>query len=47
MLIKPIGVIYAAGYYPDPLLVTTNWEESANAINVNYTGAVSLLGIIA
>jgi decaprenylphospho-beta-D-erythro-pentofuranosid-2-ulose 2-reductase len=47
MTIKPIGVIYAAGYYPDPLLVATNWEESANTINVNYAGAVSLLSIIA
>jgi len=44
--IKPIGVIYAAGYYPDPLSVMTNWKESSNAINVNYAGAVSLLNII-
>ena len=47
MVIKPIGVIYAAGYYPDPFLVTSNWKESANAINVNYAGAVSLLNIMA
>ena len=46
MIIKPIGVIYAAGYYPDPLSAVTNWKESANAINVNYAGAVSLLNII-
>ena len=46
MTIKPIGVIYAAGYYPDPLSAITNWKESANAINVNYAGAVSLLNII-
>jgi len=46
MTIKPIGVIYAAGYYPDPLLAGTNWKESANTINVNYAGAVSLLNII-
>ena len=46
MTIKPIGVIYAAGYYPDPLLAGTNWKESTNTINVNYAGAVSLLNII-
>jgi len=46
MTIKPIGVIYAAGYYPNPFSAITNWEESANTISVNYAGAVSLLNII-
>ena len=46
MAIKPAGIIYVAGYYPDPSKACIDWSESANTINVNYTGAVSLLNII-
>ncbi len=46
MVIKPIGVIYVAGYYPDPHKALGDWKESSNTINVNYAGAVSLLNII-
>ena len=46
IMVKPIGVIYIAGYYPDPSKAIIDWNESMNTISVNYAGAVSLLNII-
>ncbi len=43
--IKPIGIIYVAGYYPDQNKALLNWEETSNAININYVGALSLLNL--
>ena len=44
---KPFGVIAAAGYMQDQQQCQYNWQESLNTINVNFTGAVSLLNIVA
>ena len=44
---KPLGTIVVSGYMADQKLCEENWAESLNTINVNYTGAVSILNIIA
>ena len=44
---KPIGVILVAGFYPEQKKAAINWETSLRSINVNYTGPVSILNIIA
>lgn len=44
---KPSGVVVAAGYMLDQTSVQNNWHQSLNTINVNFTGAVSILNIIA
>ena len=45
--IKPTGVIYLAGYYPDLILSTSIWSECLKTIEVNYLGCVSMLNIVA
>ena len=44
--IKPIGVIYLAGYYPDIPLSTSKWSETLRTVEINYLGCMSLLNII-
>lgn len=44
---KPLGVIVVSGYMTKQHKAQKEWSESLNTINVNYTGAVSLLNIIA
>jgi len=44
---KPFGVIVVSGYMTEQHKAQKEWSESLNTINVNYTGAVSLLNIIA
>lgn len=44
---KPQGVIVAAGYMADQVATQCDWPETLNTINVNYTGAVSILNIVA
>ncbi len=44
---KPLGVIIVSGYMNEQRVVEKDWNESLNTINVNYTGAVSILNIIA
>jgi decaprenylphospho-beta-D-erythro-pentofuranosid-2-ulose 2-reductase len=44
---KPDVVIYVIGYMNDNEKVSRNWNESLKTINSNYTGAVSILNIIA
>jgi short-subunit dehydrogenase len=44
---RPLGVIVVSGYMTDQNIVQSDWSESLNTINVNYTGAVSILNIIA
>lgn len=44
---KPEGVIVVSGYMTEQKIAQENWEESLNTINVNYTGAVSFLNIVA
>ena len=43
---KPLGVIVAAGYMAEQKEAQNDWDKSLNMINVNYTGAISLLNII-
>ena len=44
---KPLGVIVVSGYMNEQKIVQKDWLESLNTINVNYTGAVSILNIVA
>jgi len=44
---KPLGVIVVSGYMVAQKKAQKDWDESLLTINVNYTGAVSLLNIIA
>jgi len=44
---KPLGVVVVSGYMNEQKVCQENWDESLNTINVNYTGAVSILNIIA
>ncbi len=44
---KPIGAIVVSGYMNEQKICEQNWDESLNTINVNFTGAVSILNIIA
>jgi short-subunit dehydrogenase len=44
---SPLGVIVAAGYMPIQNDAQNDWIETLNTINVNYTGIVSILNIIA
>lgn len=44
---KPDVSIYVIGYMNDNEEVMRNWKESLKTINANYSGAVSILNIIA
>ena len=44
---KPLGVIVVAGYMTEQKNAQNEWDKSLNTINVNFTGAVSILNIIA
>lgn len=44
---KPLGVVLVAGYMNEQKVCEENWDETFNTINVNYTGAVSILNIVA
>ena len=44
---KPDVSIYVIGYMNDNEKVINDWQESLKTINTNYTGAVSILNIIA
>jgi decaprenylphospho-beta-D-erythro-pentofuranosid-2-ulose 2-reductase len=44
---KPDVTVYVIGYMNDNEKVITDWDESLRTINTNYTGAVSILNIIA
>lgn len=44
---KPLGVIVVAGYMAEQKDCANDFEKTLNTINVNYTGAVSILNIIA
>lgn len=43
---KPLGVIIVAGYMAEQKDCQSDFVKTLNTINVNYTGAVSLLNII-
>lgn len=44
---KPDVCIYVIGYMNDNEKVISNWNETSKTIHSNYTGAVSILNIIA
>ena len=44
---RPLGVIVVSGYMNEQHIVEKDWGETLNTINVNYTGALSLLNIVA
>ncbi len=44
---KPLGVVVVSGYMVEQKKAQKEWDESLQTINVNYTGAVSILNIIA
>ncbi len=44
---KPDVTIYVIGYMKDNENVISDWKESEQTINANYTGAVSILNIVA
>lgn len=44
---KPLGVIVVSGYMAEQKSAQKEWNETLQTINVNYTGAVSILNIIA
>jgi len=44
---KPDVTVYVIGYMNDNERVIRNWNETVKTINANYTGAVSILNIIA
>jgi short-subunit dehydrogenase len=43
---KPFGTIIVAGYMADQKECENNFAKTLNTINVNYTGAVSILNIV-
>ncbi|MEJ7914483.1 MAG: SDR family oxidoreductase [Chitinophagaceae bacterium] len=45
--VKPLVVVYVIGYMNDNDIVRNNWNETLQTINTNYTGAVSILNIVA
>ncbi|HJW18207.1 MAG TPA: SDR family oxidoreductase [Flavisolibacter sp.] len=44
---KPDVTVYVIGYMNDNEKVISDWNESLRTINTNYTGAVSILNLIA
>jgi len=44
---KPLGVIVVAGYMAEQKECEQEWSKALNTINVNFTGAVSILNIVA
>ena len=44
---KPFGVIVAAGYMAEQKECENDFTKTLNTINVNFTGAISILNIIA
>jgi short-subunit dehydrogenase len=44
---KPLGVIVVSGYMVEQKKAQQEWNEALQTINVNYTGAVSILNIVA
>ena len=44
---KPDAVVCVFGYMGDQLLARTDFDEVQRTINVNYTGAVSILNVVA
>ncbi len=44
---RPLGVIVISGYMVEQKVAQKEWIETLNTVNVNYTGALSILNIVA
>lgn len=44
---RPLGVIVVAGFMCEQKVAQAEWSKSLQTINVNYTGALSILNIVA
>jgi decaprenylphospho-beta-D-erythro-pentofuranosid-2-ulose 2-reductase len=44
---RPLGVIVVSGYMAEQKKAQKEWSETLQMINVNYTGAISILNIVA
>ncbi|MFA5233744.1 MAG: SDR family oxidoreductase [Sulfurimonas sp.] len=44
---RPLGVIVVSGYMAEQKAAQKEWSETLQMINVNYTGAISILNIVA
>jgi decaprenylphospho-beta-D-erythro-pentofuranosid-2-ulose 2-reductase len=44
---RPLGIIVVAGYMAEQKECEKDWDKTINTINVNYTGAISILNIVA
>ncbi len=44
---RPLGVVTVSGYMAEQKEAQVEWAKSLNTINVNYTGTVSFLNIVA
>lgn len=44
---RPLGVIVVAGFMCEQKVAQNNWSKTLQTINVNYTGALSILNIVA
>ncbi len=44
---KPLGIIVVSGYMAEQKDAEQDWSKSLNTVNVNYTGAMSILNIVA
>lgn len=44
---RPVGVIVVSGFMSDQESCENDWSKAYNTINVNYTGVVSFLNIVA
>jgi short-subunit dehydrogenase len=44
---RPLGVIVVSGYMAEQKTAQKEWSETLQMINVNYTGAISILNIVA
>jgi len=44
---RPLGVIVVSGYMAEQKAAQNDWSKTLETINVNYTGAVSILNIVA
>jgi len=47
LITKPYGTVVVAGYMTSQMLCQDDFDKTLNTINVNFTGAVSILNIIA
>ena len=43
---KPLGVVLVAGYMNEQKICENDFEETLKTINVNFTGAISILNIV-